>query len=172
MSDNFQVRIDGLDVIIDRMALLSTAVQRRIARRAVRAGANQIARQARLNAKALDDPDTAEAIYKNITVRTAPRLGRRVGGVADRIGVIGGAQKYADTKENRRRGRVGMAFHTDGSKENKGGDTWYWRFIEFGSSLRTATPFMRPAVAQSANAAFNATADTMQRLINDEVAKL
>lgn len=157
MSDNFQVRIDGLDTIIDRMALLSTAVQRRIARRAVRAGANQIARQARLNAKALDDPDTPEAIYKNITVRTASRLGRKAGGVADRIGVMGGGVKPT-------KGLVNSAL--------RGGDTWYWWHVELGTSRRTATPFMRPAIAQSANAAFNATADTMQRLINDEVAKL
>ena len=157
MSDSFQIRIEGLDQIIDRLALLKTNVQRRVVRRAVRAGANQIAKQARENAKAVDDPNSPEAIHRNITVRTASRLGRKQGGAADRIGVMGGGRKPVN----------GLA-----NSALRGGDTWYWWHVELGTSRRRATPFMRPAISQSANKAFTATADTLARLLNDEVANL
>jgi len=34
---------------------------------------------------------------------------------------------------------------------NKGGDTFYWRFLEFGTKSIKARPFMRPAMAKIAS---------------------
>ncbi|HEL8103645.1 TPA: hypothetical protein U0A68_004974, partial [Escherichia coli] len=35
---------------------------------------------------------------------------------------------------------------TGAGKGNPGGDTWYWRFLEFGTEHVAARPFMRPAM--------------------------
>jgi HK97 gp10 family phage protein len=45
--------------------------------------------------------------------------------------------KYANTRANRRKGRVGQ--------ESAIGDAYYWRFLEFGTSKAAARPFIRPA---------------------------
>ena len=50
------VRIDGLDNLIDKTSELERRVQRRVATKAARRAAWVIARQARINAKQIDDP--------------------------------------------------------------------------------------------------------------------
>ena len=53
---------------------------------------------------------------------------------------------YANTTANRRQNRVGQSYATAGSSDNPGGDTWYWRFQELGTSRQAARPFLRPAL--------------------------
>nr|WP_236589068.1 HK97-gp10 family putative phage morphogenesis protein [Ramlibacter aurantiacus] len=45
--------------------------------------------------------------------------------------------KYANTRANRRKGRVGQ--------ESATGDAYYWRFLEFGTSKAVARPVIRPS---------------------------
>ncbi|HCS6348663.1 TPA: hypothetical protein OR096_004401, partial [Escherichia coli] len=40
----------------------------------------------------------------------------------------------------------GKSFNTAGDKGNPGGDTWYWRFLEFGTEHAAAKPVLRPAI--------------------------
>lgn len=40
-------------------------------------------------------------------------------------------------------------------KDNPGGDTWYWRLVEFGTEKTGAKPFMRPALANHTDKATN-----------------
>lgn len=82
----------------------------------------------------MDDAGTDEAIWKNIAVANNARAGRKEGGIVMSVGVRGGAKSYANNAENRRKGRAGKTNATGGSKANPGGDTWYWRFLEFGTS--------------------------------------
>lgn len=138
-----------------RFDALPRDVQLKGARYAGRKAANIIAEAARQNAGRLDDPETAENIAANIVVRFSSRTFRRNGNVAFRIGVLGGAQQYADTKQNRRKGRVGQAYATDGNKNNPGGDTWYWRQVEFGNKNSAPHPFMRPAMQQNIDPAIS-----------------
>lgn len=109
------------------------------ARSSLRKGAAPVRKSAREGAKRLDDPKTAEMIYKNVTIRGGGARGeRRVGGAMVRVGILGGARdmsKYGEFK--------------GGGKANPGGDTWYWRFLEFGTSQHAARPFMRPALASN-----------------------
>lgn len=54
-----------------------------------------------------------------------------------------------------------------------GGNTsGYWRFVEFGTSEMQAQPFLRPAGAEKAGAAFDATVAAMQAEVDKELAKL
>ncbi len=115
-----------------RFDALTHDVREKGVRFAGRKGAKLIADAARQNARHLDDPQTAESIADNIVVRFSPGTFKRTGDVMFRVGVLGGARNYAKTRENVRKGRVGKAYKTDGDKSNKGGDTWYWRLVEFG----------------------------------------
>jgi HK97 gp10 family phage protein len=55
------------------------------------------------------------------------------------VGVkLGKARRYANTKRNRGKQRVGKTYNVEGN-------AFYWRFIEFGTEKRGATPFLRPA---------------------------
>lgn len=113
------------------------------ARSSLRKGATPIRKSAQDGAKRIDDPETAEMIYKNVAVRAGgARAERRVGGAMVKVGVLGGARnmsKYGEFK--------------GGGKSNPGGDTFYWRFHEFGTSQMAARPFMQPAMSQNTSRA-------------------
>lgn len=134
---DLEFRLHGLDGVLKRMRSLPDRIQRKVARRAVRKGANLVAADARTGAQAIDDPKTAESIARNIVVQESAKLGRAEGGVAMRVGVLGGARAPA-----RAAGEI-----KGGGKGNPGGDTYYWRFHEFGTSKMQARPFLRPALA-------------------------
>lgn len=136
--------INGIDEVLSKMRTLSDA--RRQKNAALRAGRRAMApvrKAAIANAKAVDDPNSPEQIWRNIAMTTG-RTRRSFALV--RVGVRGGARSYMHTRENVRKGRVGKKYATDGSKTNPGGDTWYWRLVEFGTSRVRARPFMRIAL--------------------------
>lgn len=161
---------------------LQKGMRNRFARRGLRRGAAVVRNAVRRRAASLDDPETGESIAKNVTVQSSRRLSKP-GQIGFRVGIRGGAKKYANTRENVRAGRAGKTYQTGGDKGNPGGDTWYWRFLEFGrgpvvagkktktlansatgkffgKSVRSAAakPFMRPAMAESAEPAIDAVA--------------
>ena len=82
--------------------------------------------------RAIDDPETAEKIFKNISV--AGGKSRNSNEVVMRVGVRGGA-----------------SFSNRNPPKLSGGDTRHWRWIEFGSSNNLAVPFMRPALSKNLN---------------------
>lgn len=118
--------------------------QKNTATRAARKAMNIVRKAAADNAKAIDDPESPNRIWKNIATRAGRTRG--TGMVLMRVGVRGGAQQYAKTKANVRKGRAGKTYATAGSKKNPGGDTWYWRQQELGNSKMPAQPFLRIAL--------------------------
>lgn len=123
-----QFKLTGADGIIDNMAALTTKLQKTTARRAARRAMVPIRNAARVNAQRIDDPKTKNKIYSNIAIQERSRTGRQIGGVAFSVGVRGGGRK----------GGTGA-----------GGDTYYWRFKEFGTKNAAATPILRPAFNES-----------------------
>lgn len=172
-SPNFdlQLKVPRTDRLMAALTALPDKVQKKIAKSATRKGATVVRKAAVANAKRIDDPRTAERIWKNVVVQEATKTGKRMGGIYMRVGVRGGAKQYSNTTENRRKGRVGKSYKTNGSSANPGGDTWYWRFIEFGREGVKAQPFMRPALENNAQKVFDTIAVEMQKgldkLINE-----
>jgi len=160
VADNlFQNR----DRILARMRAMPKKLADKGARTAVRKGANVIAKAARANWQQLDDPATARSIAKNVAVQASSRLGKREGGVAYRVGIRGGAfSRYKDTKKNRRSGVVGQ------QRADVGGSTWYWRFLELGTSKLAARSPMRKAMASNADRALAVIATEL----DNEITKL
>lgn len=153
MTDGVEARVIGLGNIHASLGGLKADIRYKGARYAMRRAALLVRDAAVRNAQRLDDPQSPQDISKNITVRFSTSTFRRTGDVLFRVGVLGGARAYANTKANVRKGRAGSAYKTDGDKTNPGGDTWYWRMLEFGTENMQAKPFMRPALSQNADAA-------------------
>ena len=137
-------QIEGLDDVTAKMRELSNPrKQKNAANRSARKAMAVVRKAAVANAKALDDSNSPERIWKNIQVKASKT---KQGFVLMKVGVRGGAMSYANTTANRRANRVGETYATAGSKENPGGDTFHWRYLELGRSGVAATPFMRPAL--------------------------
>jgi len=156
------------DALIKKIRQLPIRLGNNAGRRALRKGANVIRNAARDNAKRIDDPESAEQIWKNITVQGGGRRReKRQGGPMMRVGVRGGAKN--------RKG--GGTYHVGGSKSNPGGDTWYWRLIEFGFTHKSGkqvppNPFMRSAMTEKASAAFSAVSADLPAQLDKEMRKL
>ena len=147
MAEGF-VNLTGADALLKRLqALGDENLQRKMARRALRKGAIIFRDAARENARRLDDPQTRESIARNIAIRESRRGGAAAGGVMLRVGVLGGAKKTQSTG-------------------HPGGDTFYWRFLEFGTKKMAAQPFLRPVLAQKAQQATDAVAADLERALD------
>ncbi|HEE6562031.1 TPA: HK97 gp10 family phage protein [Acinetobacter baumannii] len=125
------VKIEGLDEVLRKMGVLKDKRKiRNAAMRAARKGMNVVRDAARQNAKAIDDPETSEKIWKNIKVSSGRMKDKSQ--VLMRVGVDGGA-----------------SFSNPNPKPTSGGDTRHFRWVEFGSAHQPATPFLRPALANN-----------------------
>lgn len=170
MVDQFEIQ--GADEVMRKLRELTPRLQKKELRAAARKSMNIVRDAARAKARQVDDPATAENIAKNIVTQESARRSRAVGGVVMRVGVRGGAKQYANTRENARKGRAGKSYATGGSKGNPGGDTWYWRLVEFGRNGARAQPFMRPAMNENTEAVTQRFATELSAGIDRVVAQL
>jgi HK97 gp10 family phage protein len=126
-----EYKLEGMNGIELKLKLLNGDVKVKGARTALRAAADLIKVEAISNAQAVDDPKTGEQIWKNVVVRASTKRFKQTGETVFQVGIMGGAKQYAKTRRNIREGKTGT-YYTGGDKGNPGGDTWYWRFVEFG----------------------------------------
>lgn len=126
--------LQGLQKVLKNFQELQGNIQKKHARKAGRKAMKSVQKTAKDNAKRIDDPKTAEKIHQNIVIRAGRSSNKNA--VVTRVGVLGGAKAPAKAVgELQGKGR-----------KNRGGDTFYWRFVEFGTARSKATPFMRPAL--------------------------
>lgn len=161
--------LKGVDELIQRLQKTQLEVVEKVAPRALKKAAGVVAIEARRRATLIDDPNSPESIAKNITVQKTGKRRTPQDTIKYRVGVKGGSKSYADTTENKRMGRVGKSYKTDGDKDNPGGDTWYWRLIEFGTVKMPAKPFMRPAIAAKEQEAAAVFISTFKKLLDKAV---
>lgn len=162
--------LNGYDRVIGKMRGLAPAIRLKAGRSALGSAARIVTNAAKSNAQRLDDPATAETIAKNITQRFSSQYYKQTGDLKIRIGVMGGARQYGNTKANVRSGKAGQTYLTAGDKGNPGGDTFYWRFLEFGTEKMPAKPFMRPAFENNTAAVESEFAVKLERQI-DKIVK-
>ena len=163
--------ITGLDEVQAKLQQLGNARKaKNAATRASRKAMNIVKKAAVQNAKAIDDKDSPEKIWKNIITKAGKTKG--VDGVVMKVGVKGGARKYGTNADNRRAGRIGRRHQTQGDKKNPGGDTWYFRLVEYGSATNNATPFMRPALNNNIDAVQVEFKRSFLEELDKEIAKL
>ncbi|MCY6988448.1 HK97 gp10 family phage protein [Acinetobacter baumannii] len=135
-------QIHGLDDALRKMrAIGNEKTVKRIARKAMRQAMNIVRDEARQKVKRLDDLTTPEKIWKEVVVQNG--RSRNKNALVMRVGVRGGARiPYTNNAQNRRAGRVGKTYQSDGR-------VFYWRFLELGTSRQPATPFLRPALYEN-----------------------
>lgn len=146
MADQISARLQGLKPVTEKMLGLAPKLRRNGLRKAARQAMNIVRDDARARAKALDDPETAEKIWKNIITQESARQGRREGGVVMKVGIRGGASSNQYSKD---------------ASGNPGGDTRHWRYIEFGTKHNPPVPFMRPAFSANVNAVVDRFAEVL-----------
>lgn len=148
MAD-IQFDIQGLDQLQSKLERLNNPRKvKSMVRKALRQAANIVRDAARNNAKLIDDPETREKIWKNISVQAGKT--RNPSDIKIRVGVRGGA-----------------SFSNPNPPNLSGGDTRHWRWVEFGSVNNLAVPFMRPALANN----IQPVTDKFAQMLNDEIDK-
>lgn len=145
----------GIDALSEKLKTVSDDMRFKGGRFALRKSANLVRDAAKANAMKINDPKTAEDISANIATRWSSKFFKRTGDLKFRVGVLGGARALANTRENRRKRRAGKVVPTPGDKRNPGGDTFHWRFAEFGTSRSRAQPFFRRSLSDNVSAATN-----------------
>lgn len=151
---SIEVNIEGLDEVQEKLKRLANPrLMKNATRRSARKAMAIVRDAARANAKALDDPETAEKIWKNIAIAAGKT--RNPSEVVMRVGVRGGA-----------------SFSNKNPPNTPGGDTRHWRWLEFGSAHNPPTPFMRPALQNNIQAVTNSFAENFNKEIDKELAKL
>lgn len=149
-----EFNIEGLDEVQEKLKRLGNPrMMKNAARRSMRKAMAIVRDAARANAKGLDDPETAEKIWKNIAIAAGKT--RNQNEVVMRVGVRGGA-----------------SFSNPNPPNTSGGDTRHWRFIEFPSVNNPGTPFMRPALQNNIQAVTNSFAENFNKEIDKALAKL
>ena len=149
-----EVKIEGLDQVQEKLKrLASPRLMKNAARRSMRKAMSIVRDAARSGAKNIDDPQTAEKIWKNIAIAAGKT--RNPNEVVMRVGVRGGA-----------------SFSNPNPPKTPGGDTRHWRWVELGSVHNPPTPFMRPALQNNIQAVTNSFAENFNKEIDKELAKL
>lgn len=131
MADRVEVELKGADELLVKLKTVSSDMQLKGGRFALRKAGEVVRLAVEGEAMKLNRESTREAIFRNVRMRFSPRAFQRTGNLAFRVGFLGGA---LSRKQN---------------EANPGGDTWYWRLLEFGTSQMPAKPFVRPAVERS-----------------------
>jgi HK97 gp10 family phage protein len=153
-----EFKLEGLEPVQEKLKRLGNArLIKNAARRSMRKAMAIVRDAARANAKGIDDPETAEKIWKNIAIAAGKT--RNPNEVVMRVGVRGGAAQNANTD------RAALS-------KLSGGITTYWRYLEFGSANMPATPFMRPALSNNISQVTNQFATSFNQEIEKELAKL
>lgn len=148
--------IHGLPDFREKMQRIGSEKEvKKFVRKASRQAMNLVRDDARINAKAIDDPETVAKIHKNITVQAGKT--RDKNSIRMRVGIKGGA------------GQNQYSVSTAGLS---GGDTRHWRFIEFGTSTIPAVPFMRPALANNVEAVIGRFSQSFMQQLDEAIAAL
>ena len=149
-----EVNIEGLDEVQEKLERLANPrLIKNAARRSMRKAMAIVRDAARANAKTLDDPETAEKIWKNIAIGAGKT--RNPNEIKMRVGVRGGA-----------------SFSNPNPPNTSGGDTRHWRWLELGASHFPPTPFMRPALQNNIQAVTNSFAENFNKEIDKELDRL
>lgn len=127
MADSVKVTVSGIDELKRALADLPGKIRRKVLVKALRAGAKEVQKAARAAVPVLSVPSpfrTRGLLKRKISVRVS--------------------------KESRRAGNVGVFVNVKPAPKTARGaknplDTYYWRFVEFGTKKMTARPFMAPA---------------------------
>jgi HK97 gp10 family phage protein len=153
------MEVKGLKELQRALELLPQEIQKRPLRSAVSAGAKVILDEA-INRAPQDSGNLRKSLY-----RYRSRSQSATGKETFLVGVRKGKGTYGDTRANRRLGRVGRTYKTQG-------EAYYWRFLEFGTATIPAKRFIRGAFEDKKRDAVYAIRDRLDKAIQAQARKL
>lgn len=130
MADWITYKLTGADALSAKFKTLSQEMQRQVVVPAGKDAMQIVLQDAISRAQRIDNPDTVPDISKNIALIEDVKYFEETGDTKISVGV-----------KKSRRGRLG-------------GNTFYWWFVELGTSRSRAQPFMRNALGQNQQAVF------------------
>jgi len=163
MAGKTTVQVEGLGELLKRLEALPREISGKNGgpvRRALGRAARLVRDEVKKNA-----PKRTGRLEANIIA--ARVRDDRPPGVSERfvVSVRGRRARYANNRDNRRAGRAGKSYQKDG-------EAFYWKFLEFGTQKRAATPFIQPSFAASAQAALDEFSRALGRDLDKIVRKL
>lgn len=131
MGDKITFNLRGADELSKIFKTLPQQMQRQIVVPAAKDAMDIVLKDAINRASAIDDPSTPQDISKNIALIEDTKFFEETGSTKISVGV--------------RKRKKGVA----------GGNTFYWIWVELGTSRSRAQPFMRNALNQNQQAVFS-----------------
>ena len=154
------VKIEGLKELQNALNQLPREIQGRPLRSAVSYGAKLVVDDVKSRV-----PVGETGILKTAVYRYRSRRDSSTGRETFFVGIRAGKAQYKDTAYNRKKGRVGKSYKTQG-------EAYYWRFLEFGTAKMAAKPFLRPAFESSKSKAVEVIKQRLGKAIETQAKKL
>ena len=148
MSDGVQVKLEGIDELLIKFKTVSDQVQGKVTQFALRKASNVMRDRVKASLRRYDDPTTREAIFENVIAKNQPRRFRQAGELQTRLGILGGARSRAE------------------NEQHPGGDTFYWRFLEFGKEKSPGKRPITSAVIASQGEFYSTFSREMEKAID------
>ena len=139
--------LNDAEAIANLLKLSNMVITKRLARKATRKAAKPMYEDWRARLKRIDRKSTPNKIWKNAAMRARRTTKNSVG---IRMGVRGGAKAYKNG---------GLS----------GGDTYYWRFLEFGTKTIRARGFTRMAFNSNVNKSSEIFRSEFKQLLRKEL---
>lgn len=130
MADWMSFKFTGADELSAKFRELSEGMRRDVAVPAAKDAMDLVRAEAKNRADLIDDPETRNQISANIAMVEQKALGAELGAAIFSVGV--------------RKSKSGQ----------RGGNTFYWWYVELGTEHSAAFPFMRGALASQREAVF------------------
>lgn len=110
--------LEGAEALLRKLQGVSDDVKLKGGRFALRKAGNVMRDAVVGEMQRYDQESSREAIYKNVAMKFSPRKFKATGDLMFRLGILGGAKSKREKNPN---------------SPLPGGDTFYWRFLEFGT---------------------------------------
>jgi HK97 gp10 family phage protein len=130
MADFVSYKLTGVDDLSAKFRELSQGVRSQVAVPAAKDAMEIVLNDAKARAARVDDPETRNYVPNNIAMVERKALGAELGAAIVSVGV-------RKTKSGTR-----------------GGNTFYWWWVELGTEHARAQPFMRNALSSNRQAVF------------------
>ena len=161
MADTLQIH--GLAGLLASLRELPKAVQGKPLQVGMRKAGNVIRNEARQRVIRDTGFLASQIVVRRANAKNRRKAGVGAGGEYFTVGVRTGKKvRYANTKRNRRKRRVGKLYEQSGW-------AYYWRFLEFGTKKMAPKPFLTPAAEARGPEAAQVLIDETRKALDDQL---
>lgn len=157
-------QLEGLDEALKKMDEMTKNIQKKHVKKALRAAAKPVHKDAQDNAMKINDKETSADIAKNIVIRAGKTSDKN--SVKVRIGVKGGGEFWRSNENVQRKGKKRQPNPHYTPVPN---DTRHFWLKEFGTAKTAAEPYLRPALESNIQVATDIFCDQLKKDILGDI---